>query len=374
MRCGGALAALAALAALVREGEAHARLVCPAPRSPNANKNVGCGADAAVKGPVTVFAPGPNTITFDEFIMHPGAPFRIALSTSGAVTQAAFDTCILLNHVPHSSDVVPGTAGKYSITVDIPDIACNGCVLQLIQIMTDKLTKPSCVFDGNAPGGAGGDCFSNYFSCADIRITGKQPAAGFVCPKEPAAWAYGALPAFVYDKGFDRTWQVDANRVRTLRPQQPSEQQFAELVGTCASAANLALAVNPGLTPSPVAAPTPPTAPTVPAPTSAPVPSAAPAPVPAPGGPGAGAGTADTGAAASGGGMAAAVFGGLAGAAAIGGAYVLVSRKLRVGASERVTGTAATVAAAPGGKLAWEDKDTGASSSSRKKTPELPPL
>jgi hypothetical protein len=137
VRC--ALAALAGLAAagLVREADAHARFVCPAPRSPNANKNVGCGADAGVKGPVTEFAPGPNTITFEEFVFHPGSPVRIALSTSGGVTQAAFDTCVLLNHVPHSADVVArNAAGKYSITVDIPDIACNNCVLQLIQVRT----------------------------------------------------------------------------------------------------------------------------------------------------------------------------------------------------------------------------------------------
>jgi hypothetical protein len=136
VRCGGALAALAGLAAagLVREADAHARFVCPAPRSLNANKIVGCGADAGVKGPVTEFAPGPNTITFEEFVFHPGSPVRIALSTSGGVTQAAFDACVLLNHVPHSSDVIPGGIGKYSITVDIPDIACNNCVLQLIQV------------------------------------------------------------------------------------------------------------------------------------------------------------------------------------------------------------------------------------------------
>ena len=250
MRAGAALV-LALTLALVREGEAHARLVCPAPRSPIANKNVGCGADAAVKGPVTVLSPGLQTIHFEEFVFHSGAPARLLLSTTGDVTQPSFEACELLGHIPHH-ETTPGSTGKYSITVVIPDVSCEGCVLQLITMMTDKSTAPNCTFDPLSA--SGGECQS-YFSCADVKITGTQPAAGFTCPAQPAAWPFKNLPKDVYSKDFNRGWKVDnATGIRTLLTS-PELSNFTTLVGTCASPAALAAARNTGIASSPTVSP-----------------------------------------------------------------------------------------------------------------------
>jgi hypothetical protein len=251
MGAGAALGwTLALVLVLLREGDAHTRLVCPAPRSPIANKKVGCGADAGVKGPVTVLSPGLQTIHFEEFVFHSGAPARLALSTSGGVTQAAFDTCVLLNHVPHHET---SSTGKYSITVMIPDVACDNCVLQLTQFMLDKITAPNCTFDPLSE--TGGECRSNYFSCADVQITGTQPAAGFTCPPQPAAWPFKDLPRDVYEKDWNRGWKVDnVTGIRTLLTA-PELSNFTALVGTCASPAALAAARNTGIASSPTASP-----------------------------------------------------------------------------------------------------------------------
>ena len=163
-----------------------------------------------------------------------GAPFRLALSTGG---KDNFETCTLLNHIPHH-DVIGGPTlrpGFYSIVVDMPDIDCPKCALQLIQFMTDKVTNSTdgttsgCVFDPQDTTGLTSPtkCFSNYFSCADIAITGKTPINQFVCPKQPQNWVYGSKQPYFMEKFETGSWKINAtNGIRTLSD--PALKEFGK--------------------------------------------------------------------------------------------------------------------------------------------------
>ena len=107
-----------------------------------------------------------------ESIPHPGAPGRLALSRDGEDTIDSFESCILLDHIPHDEYSTPtfedeSTWHRSSITVFIvsrklsfvvtytlfilmfinftrcfpllqPDVKCERCHLQLITVMSDE--------------------------------------------------------------------------------------------------------------------------------------------------------------------------------------------------------------------------------------------
>jgi len=133
--------------------------------------------------PVTELAPGKQWITIDETIYHKGAPMRIAISKDN---DDGFDEHVLLTHIPHPDN------GKYStytikLVVDIPDINCEKCSLQLLSVMTDKIGKGNCC---SYPTDSANKCFSVYHTCANIKITG----TGDTLPKSPEnidIWSYG---------------------------------------------------------------------------------------------------------------------------------------------------------------------------------------
>lgn len=74
---------------------------------------------------------------------------------------------------------VESTYTKTYITVEIPDVYCERCALQLLNPMTDKLEgngQSNCTYDplcSNCNDGV--SCFSNYHSCANVRILGSIP-------------------------------------------------------------------------------------------------------------------------------------------------------------------------------------------------------
>jgi len=145
-------------------------------------------------------------VVFEESIAHKGAPFRIALSTEGSDNE--YSSCILLNHIPHNDNNNPvygveSTYTKTYVTVQIPNVRCERCALQLLNPMTDKLESngmSQCVYDPLCTTcNDGVSCFSNYHSCANVRINGTIPRADFKCPAaQPANWPYNHLPADTY--------------------------------------------------------------------------------------------------------------------------------------------------------------------------------
>jgi hypothetical protein len=135
-------------------------------------------------------------VQWEESITHAGAPFRIVLSPDGRDSASFFsEACVLLDHIPHNDETAPtysdeSTYELYSLTIEIPDISCKRCSLQIINPMTDKIGP------AGSPTGVGctdpdGTCGTIvYHSCTlPLKITGRTPRTDYVCPGvNPSDW------------------------------------------------------------------------------------------------------------------------------------------------------------------------------------------
>lgn len=150
---------------------AHIQLMSP-PNRYNDQKIGPCGKGAtdARTTRVTVFEPGQTiTVTWRETIGHP-SHYRISFDADGQddfadppTMQAYYsNAAVLLDEIPDQS----GTQ-TYSVEVTLPDIECENCTLQLVQVMYDK---PPYTVGGN----------DLYYQCADLalRRSGSTPDAG----------------------------------------------------------------------------------------------------------------------------------------------------------------------------------------------------
>jgi hypothetical protein len=142
----------------------HARWKCPSVRdaldengvhiksSNTGNKVAACGPESGKWGfgKVTFLRPGWTTLVWEESVSHAGSPFRIALLDESETAKI-----ILLDHIPHNDASSPVMAvessfTEYKISVEIPNINCERCTLQLLYVMTDKSTKcniPTCYYN-----------------------------------------------------------------------------------------------------------------------------------------------------------------------------------------------------------------------------------
>lgn len=127
---------------------AHSRLDTPEPRSDDDNLKVGpCGDLPYNPDESTTVEPGPFTFEWNETISHPGW-FRLAMSID---PDDDYDSYVLADCLfVHER----GGIKSYQYEVEIPDINCERCSFQLIQVMTDNTQRPF------------------YFSCANVQITG----------------------------------------------------------------------------------------------------------------------------------------------------------------------------------------------------------
>lgn len=208
-------------------------------------------------GEVTTLKPGWQTLVFEESIGHAGSPFRLAILDEHEQVQV-----VLLDHIPHNDFASPDSKVRgccrrrlgcacsmrvsllladhslpmlltivaqdessyveYRITVNIPDLDCPRCSLQLLYVMTDKstlcgidtcfynATESACsghttVEEGTCPGApttipctAKDLCFSNYHSCTDVIITGKTPLSEASSFGQPEDWPYAKLAESYY--------------------------------------------------------------------------------------------------------------------------------------------------------------------------------
>ena len=170
---------------------AHTRLECPPPRSGKTGEKSGpCDAEDNLSLPAYPLIPGAfNTITWLESIPHPGAPGRLALSLDGDDSMESFESCILLDHIPHDEYSTPkfndeSTWHRSSITVWIPDVYCERCHLQFISVMSDEghgvPVDTSCAYKGALETGRVVDdklpaCPVVYHSCSPVSIDGNTP-------------------------------------------------------------------------------------------------------------------------------------------------------------------------------------------------------
>lgn len=160
------------LTAVPAVASAHIQLNVPAART-TSQKDGPCGQVTSARGTnITVFEPGATiTVTWAETINHPGH-YRISFDADGEdftippdFTDFSLSENVLVDNIPD------GTSAQ---TITLPDVECESCTLQLIQMMYDK-----------PPYGDGNDI---YFQCADIALrTGGEPGpdAGGGNPADP---------------------------------------------------------------------------------------------------------------------------------------------------------------------------------------------
>ena len=172
---------IALVALMPAHADAHLDLTSPTSRyGRDALKTGPCGIPAGVRSPnITSFEPGETIeVRWDEYIDHPGH-YRIAFDDNGDddFVDPPLDHFVNPPSTmgPYSNDTVllDGIADKgrgesdYVVTVTLPNMTCDNCTLQVIQVMTDKepFTTP-------------GDDI--YYQCADLvlREGGTPPDAG----------------------------------------------------------------------------------------------------------------------------------------------------------------------------------------------------
>lgn len=156
---------------------AHIAMTSPTPRC-SSQKAGPCGERPECRdrgATVAVFEPGQTiTIRWNEFIGHP-SHYRIAFDEDGDdafVDPVTEDDIVTPPVLPVLLDGIldmTGT-GPREATVTLPDIECETCTLQLIQVMKDK-----------PPFGNGDDI---YYQCADISL---RIGAGDAGPGGPDA-------------------------------------------------------------------------------------------------------------------------------------------------------------------------------------------
>jgi len=174
----------AAIAFLPALASAHVDLDWPVMAS-TTQKDGPCGSPAA-DAPVYTFRPGSTiSVRYTETIGHPGH-FRVAMAPTandltpptdcgdvGAPLEKVGNMTILadgVNIAASANDDIMGCPGRvgtrtpvsntsFAVDVTFPNEECQGCVLQMIQFMTDKPPL----------GDAGGNDL--YFRCAYINLS-----------------------------------------------------------------------------------------------------------------------------------------------------------------------------------------------------------
>jgi len=172
------------LVAWAGTAEAHLELLSPVSRYGRTVLKAGpCGkAGGQRTANVTRLPPGATIdVTWNEYVNHPGH-FRISFDddgddsfvdpvcVSGCDTRTPvfeFDTdpTILLDDIPDTN------GGESTVRVTLPDIECDTCTLQVIQVMVDK---PPYTLPGN----------DIYYQCADLVLSADAPADGGAPPGE----------------------------------------------------------------------------------------------------------------------------------------------------------------------------------------------
>jgi MYXO-CTERM domain-containing protein len=162
-------AALLVLVAGPTVAAAHIQLTNPAPRTLELKRSP-CGLAGSTRGTnVIVLAPGAQLeVRWNETINHPGH-YRIAFDDSGqdfpvpptATGSTMGMPTVLMDMI--ADIATPGASYRQMIT--LPNITCESCTLQVLQLMTDK--PPYTV-----------DALSDdiYYQCADIAL--RMPGGG----------------------------------------------------------------------------------------------------------------------------------------------------------------------------------------------------
>jgi MYXO-CTERM domain-containing protein len=168
--------AFAAFVAFSSSAAAHIELVDPLPRYElPANKSCPCGdgdsnrqcdvpasesTDPNRSTNVTTFEAGSTiTVVAEEYIDHDGR-MRVAFDPDGADLSDFNDNILMDVADPREAGLSTTSPRVWEFQIQLPDMTCENCTLQVIQVMNGNTTTP--VMDP-APA-------STYYSCADIRL------------------------------------------------------------------------------------------------------------------------------------------------------------------------------------------------------------
>jgi hypothetical protein len=152
---------LLATASLLVAAEAHAHLSLTAPVSrygPDVLKTGPCGVAGGERTDnINYFEPGETiVVSWDEYVQHPGH-YRIAFDEDGV--DDFVDPATMTEFYSNDSVLLDGIEDKgerdYSVMVTLPNVTCDNCTLQVIQVMYDK---PPYTTPGN----------DIYYQCADL--------------------------------------------------------------------------------------------------------------------------------------------------------------------------------------------------------------
>ena len=160
--------------------EAPVSRVGPSCNVLSAQKPGPCGINTRGKN-VTEFKPGETiTVTLNETVDHP-SHYRIAFNPNGSEFEDPANKDDKDGKKPFVllDGIMDEAAARQSVKVTLPNMTCDNCTLQLIQVMYDKT--------GN---GFGNDDI--YYACADIVLKG---SAGDVAPGDAGSGAPPARPA-----------------------------------------------------------------------------------------------------------------------------------------------------------------------------------
>jgi hypothetical protein len=188
--CLALLLGIVALAPI--EAKAHLGLSAPASRyGPDTLKTGPCGVSGGERTEtVTYYEPGETIeVSWDEYVDHPGH-YRIAFDEDG--DDDFVDPATMMELYSNEAVLLDGIDDKgagerdYTATVTLPDLVCDNCTLQVIQVMYDK---PPYTTPGN----------DIYYQCADLvlRVGGAPPDAGI----EPSAQTNGGCSTGVVARG-----------------------------------------------------------------------------------------------------------------------------------------------------------------------------
>ncbi|MEQ1504123.1 MAG: SCE4755 family polysaccharide monooxygenase-like protein [Myxococcota bacterium] len=148
-----------------------------------------CSVSTALSDPnrstdrINEYAAGETiTVRLHEVVGHSGR-WRIAFDEDGADLQDFNGTILLDVPDPAGSDGNTGVGDTWEWQVTLPNVACETCTLQVIQVMNGDTVNP-------VPDPTGE---SSYFQCADLRLT--APADTGTPPTDPTTTGTGDTAA-----------------------------------------------------------------------------------------------------------------------------------------------------------------------------------
>lgn len=144
---------------------AHLMMSSPQNRYDAEQKAPPCGRAGGVRTDrVTVLEPGSTiTVVWDETIDHP-SHYRISFDVDGE--DDFVDPATMMEFYSNAAvlaDNIPDDASRhFEYQITLPDVECENCTLQVIQVMYDK---PPYTIPGN----------DIYYNCADLALRRGAP-------------------------------------------------------------------------------------------------------------------------------------------------------------------------------------------------------